>query len=45
VCSSDLMPAEDNEDCDDEIDDCDEHENFAPDERFDGIPRNWMGEC
>jgi hypothetical protein len=38
-------PTDDNEDCDDEIEDCDEHEDFPPDGRFEGIPRNWMGEC
>ena len=39
------MPVEDDEDCDaDELEDCDDQEDFEPDGRFDGIPRNWMGE-
>jgi hypothetical protein len=40
-----LSATTDNEDCDDDIEDCDEHEDFPPDGRFEGIPRNWMGEC
>ena len=28
----------------DEIEDCDAWEDFPPDDRFAGIPRNWMGE-
>ena len=32
-------------DNDDELEDCDDAwEDFPPDGRFDGIPRNWMGE-
>jgi hypothetical protein len=40
------MSIEDDEgvDNDDEIEDCDDQEDFPPDGRFDGIPRNWMGE-
>ena len=39
------MPTEDVGDEDqDEIEDCDDHEDFPPDGRFDGIRTNWMGE-
>ncbi len=31
------------EDCED-CEDCDASKDFPPDSRFDGIPRNWMGE-
>ena len=28
----------------DELEDCNAWEDFPPDDRFAGIPRNWMGE-
>jgi hypothetical protein len=35
---------EETPDNDDEIEECDAWEDFPPDDRFAGIPRNWMGE-
>jgi hypothetical protein len=44
ILAAATKPVEADDEDPDELEDCDEHEDFPPDGRFDGIPRNWMGE-